>query len=361
TQVPNVTTLLNPNKLNLSISSFAQDSTGELYVLDIAGTSIYRLEPASATGTDTIPILLSNTGCFSATDTRLPATGVIPYDINALFWSDGAVKERYFAIPDNTTITINAENDWVFPIGSILVKSFKLGNPLKLFETRLLMRHTDGSWIGYSYEWNAAETDATLVIGSKRKVVNGQNWLYPSSGLCNSCHTTIAGKALGLETAQLNKSMLYPSTGITANQLTTLDSIGMFTAPLADVPANLPALVNPYDNTANLQQRARAYLHTNCSQCHRSGGPTPANMALNYQTVDANMNICNVTPLRGDLGFTGAKIITPADPNLSILYHRMSNRDANTMPPVGSFIVDTQGASLLQNWITNMNNTCVAP
>ena len=37
----------------------------------------------------------------------------------------------------------------------------------QLIETRLFMRHPDGDWAGYTYEWNAQRTDATLVQGGK--------------------------------------------------------------------------------------------------------------------------------------------------------------------------------------------------
>ena len=36
----------------------------------------------------------------------------------------------------------------------------------------------------------------------------------------------------------------------------------------------------------------------------------------------------------------------------------MSRRGANQMPPVGSNLVDTDGAALLQQWISQMNVTC---
>ena len=38
---------------------------------------------------------------------------------------------------------------------------------MQLVETRLFMRHPDGDWAGYTYEWNAQRTDATLVQGGK--------------------------------------------------------------------------------------------------------------------------------------------------------------------------------------------------
>jgi autotransporter-associated beta strand protein len=49
----------------------------------------------------TLPALLSQTGAFSDTTNRIPAGGLIPYVPNTILWSDGAVKSRYMALPNN--------------------------------------------------------------------------------------------------------------------------------------------------------------------------------------------------------------------------------------------------------------------
>ena len=48
-----------------------------------------------------LPPLLSGTGAFSNTPNRTPAGGLIPYAPNTPLWSDGAVKSRYLAVPNN--------------------------------------------------------------------------------------------------------------------------------------------------------------------------------------------------------------------------------------------------------------------
>ena len=37
-----------------------------------------------------------------------------------------------------------------------------------MLETRFLARVADGSWVGYSYRWNQAQTDATLTPADER-------------------------------------------------------------------------------------------------------------------------------------------------------------------------------------------------
>jgi hypothetical protein len=45
---------------------------------------------------------------MSASDVRQPAAGLIPYAPNAPFWSDGAAKLRWMALPDGATVSIAA-------------------------------------------------------------------------------------------------------------------------------------------------------------------------------------------------------------------------------------------------------------
>lgn len=336
------------------ISSFAQANDGELYYLDYGSGAVFRIVAGSGASSGSIPTLLSQTGCVNANDATQPAPGLIPYAPNAPFWSDGAVKTRWLAVPDGQKITVDpATGDFDFPKGTVLVKSFVLNG--QRIETRLFMRHTDtGNWRGYTYRWNDARTDATLVSGGLVATVAGQDWVYPSETQCLQCHTAAAGSSLGLETRQINSTMTYPATGRSANQLDTLEAIGMFTAS----PARLTAMPDPADTSQPLAERARAYLHTNCSQCHRPGGGTPVTLDLRYTTPVGQTNACNVTPASGDLGVSGARVITPGEAASSVLYLRMSRRDASQMPPLGSLHVDTAGAALIQQWIAAMGPAC---
>jgi uncharacterized repeat protein (TIGR03806 family) len=337
---------------SLGISSFGLGEDGELYLADIGGGRIWRLAPAAGGAPDTIPSSLAATGCVEVSNPSQPASGVIPYTVNAPFWSDGAMKERHFAIPDGTTIARNAAGDFDFPNRSVILKSFRLGG--QLIETRLFMRHPDGVWAGYTYEWNSAQTAATRVIGGKTRQVGGQTWIYPSEGECMQCHTSAAGFSLGPEISQLNGSFSYPPPGRAANQLATLEHINLFTAPLPGEPATLPALADPANNGASLDSRARAYLHTNCALCHRPGGPTPSNMDLRSTTALAATNACNVVPQEGNLGIANARLIAPGDAARSLVVERMNRRDARGMPPIGSSVVDSSGVTLLSDWINSL-------
>jgi len=344
----------NEELLNTSTgpSSFGADQAGELYFTDYSGGRIMRLVPAGG-GVDPVPDLLSASGCVDPADITLPYAGLVPYEINAPFWSDGAAKDRYIGLRNGTTMSVDAGDDWNFPTGTVLVKNFRLNG--RLIETRHLMRHPDGVWTGYTYEWNAAETEATRVRGGKIENIDGQDWVFPDEAECLRCHTTVAGIALGPETSQLNRDFTYPSTGRTHNQLETLDSITMFDSPIGD-PATLPAIPDPMDMNADIGARARSYLHTNCAPCHQPGGPTPVSLDLRYTTSLANTNACDVVPDAGDLGLMMARIITPGNASRSVLVERTNRRDVNGMPPLGSTIVDADGVTLLTDWINGLAN-----
>ena len=339
------------------LSSFGEGNDRELYVVDYGGGGAHKIVPAGGGAPPGPPVqaLLSATGCVNPQNPSQPATGLIPYEPAAPFWSDNATKERWLAVPNGTSIAVDGDGDFSFPNGTVLMQHFRLSGAL--VETRLFMRHPDGEWAGYTYEWNAQRTDATLVEGGKTVMIGSQSWILPSGSDCLTCHTAAAGFSLSLEAAQLNRNFTYASTGRTANQLRTLDAITMFTTPLGD-PALQPSMPDPFDPSAPLAQRARAYLHTNCAQCHRTGGPTPSSLDLRYATLLSGTNACSVSPQSGDLGLgAAARIIAPGSAANSVLVARMNRRDSNGMPPLASSLVDTAGVALVQQWIDSLT-TC---
>ncbi len=220
---------------------------------------------------------------------------MIPFAPVSPLWSDGAEKERFLAIPDGTKITVGSDGDFEFPVGTVLMKHFRLGG--KLVETRLFMRHDDGGWEGYSYEWNDAETDARLLPANKTRKVGNATWYYPSRGDCTRCHTAAAGGSLGPETLQLNSDVVYAATNRVSNQLRTLEHIGMLDKPLPAPADQLPALVAP-DGSAPLDARARSYLHASLyhllpADDAAAAAPSTTRYTAPFASMDST---CNATP-----------------------------------------------------------------
>jgi uncharacterized repeat protein (TIGR03806 family) len=332
---------------------FGEGVDGELYLVDWNGGSIQKIVAGSGGGGGrTIPTLLSDTGCVSPTNHQQPASGLIPFAPNAPFYSDGALKQRWMALPNAPAqITVENDGDFTFPIGTVLMKNFSLGSTL--VETRLFMRHNDGNWAGYTYEWNAQGTDATRVIGGKSVTINGATWEFPSESQCLICHTVAAGRSLGPELGSFNGDLLYPSTGRTANQLTTHAHINTMN-PAPPPAASAPLIPNPTGSAGTVAERARAWLHANCAYCHRDGGPTPVDLDFRYTTSLLNTHACDVAPSAGDLGIANARRIAPGDAARSVVIARVNRIGADAMPPLMRHTIDTAGVQLLTDWVNGL-------
>ncbi len=331
-----------------NIGHFAADEQGELYVLDYASGGIFKLVASGATGTP-VPERLSETGCVDPDNPVQKSSGVIPYSINAPFWSDGARKARFVALPDNTQILSNADS-WQWPVGSVLIKDFYWQD--RLIETRLLKLHTDQSWAGYTYAWNAEQTDATLVTGGKTGAFNNPQWIYPDGPQCLQCHTQAAGRVLGAVPAQLNRPLdaNHPLQPAAQNQLLAWAQWQLITAN----PVLVPPLPDPSDATLPVADRARAYLDSNCSQCHRPNGPTNVDMDLRYEAEFADMALCNVPATENLLALPEPLRLNPGNSDSSLVYRRLIRRDQHAMPPIGSYAVDTAGTQVIQAWIDDL-------
>lgn len=339
------------------VSAFALDQNGELFATVLYGPGrIIALEPVAAApgAPGGPPALLSQTGCFEPTDPTKPASDLVPYAVSSELWSDGAAKRRWMVVPDAEKVTVKADGDFEFPLGSVLVKEFSLAG--KRIETRFLVhQEADGKWAGYSYKWNADETDATLVAADGEEVVYGaQTWLYPGRAQCSRCHTKAAGDTLGPEVAQLNHPYTYEGTGKRANQLSTLEHIGMVNASAYTVDP-LPSLPSLASETASVTDKARSYLHANCAGCHREGGTTFTEPDFRYQMSFAEMNICDEVPGIGNAGVTdNPRLFAPGSPERSVIYARMHTTDpAIRMPPLARSLEHTAATDIVSEWITS--------
>jgi uncharacterized repeat protein (TIGR03806 family) len=334
-----------------NISSFGEAADGELYVTSFTDGKVFKLVPSKPEPPVNFPQTLSATGCVDANAPTNAASGLIPYDVNVALWSDGAEKERWLSLPANGKIHINSDGDWDLPVGTILMKQFSIGG--KRVETRLLIHHADGDWAGYSYEWNDAGSDATLLASSKTKAVGGQTWYFPAREDCLVCHTQAAGRTLGLETAQLNRDFVYPD-GSKMNQMALLARLGLFDAA-PPPPAMLDALP-PLSSSASAEAHARAYLHANCSFCHRTGGTGRGVADFRWSLSFKATNVCNAAPQEGDLGVAGATLLSPGAPGKSIISLRMHALDVNRMPPLATRKVDDEGAKVVDSWISSVTS-----
>lgn len=348
-----------------SAAGFGIDpSNGDVLIARLGGT-ISRLiySDTPVTGSE-LPATLSATGAFTTLSTLTPEAGIVPYDINVPFWSDHAIKSRWFSVPDiSDTITFDRTANWSFPSGTVWIKHFDLeltngvAASSRRIETRFIVKNDDGAH-GFTYKWNAQETDADLVAeGGEDEVIpiynpNGsllrnQNYRYPGRSECLQCHTSKVGFAAGFNTLQLNYEFDYGN-GAT-NQITALSRVGYFAAPVTE-PHSLPALAAADDDTVSLEYRVRSYLQANCSQCHQPGGTAQGNWDARVITKTDDAGLIN-----GDLLSNGGdpanKAIVPGDTAHSQLLQRILIRANGQMPPLASSELDQAGIDLLTAWI----------
>ena len=313
-----------------------------------------------------IPLLLSQTGAFSVTASLAPSKGLIPYDLVVAFWSDGASKSRWAAVP-NEKIKFSPTGEWTFPRGTVFVKTFELStdqaNPSvkRRLETRLLICDSRGGVYGVVYKWRPDNTDADLLatsqteeipIKSSTGEVHNQTWYYPSRSDCLACHNGKTSGVLGLKTRQMNRHFTYPS-GVTDNELRAWNHVGLFT-PAIDVAdiAKFPTLAAADDAARSLQDRARSYLDANCAQCHRPGG-TVAYFDARYDTPLEKQALID-GPVLIDQGIDRPRVISPHDIWRSIVFMRVNTVDDVKMPPIARETIDRNGVELLRDWITSL-------
>lgn len=326
--------------------------------------------PSRASGK--LPPLLSQTGVFKDTAHLVPDDGLIPYDLVVAFWSDGASKQRWAAVPAGGKIKFSATGDWTFPAGSVLIKTFELSvdethpENRRRLETRLLVRDDSGGVYGAAYKWRADNSDAELLDSSLTETIpintatgatRTQTWYYPSQQNCLECHNTHTSGVLGLKTRQMNRGYTYPS-GLTDNQLRTWNHLGVFDRNLTDTDiAAFPRLAAGSDPTRSLEDRARSYLDANCSQCHRPGG-TVANFDARYDTPLEKQALIN-GPVLIDERIDKSRVIAPNDIWRSIVFMRINTVGEVRMPPLARETIDEQGVALMKQWITSLPGRAV--
>ncbi|MBI3849781.1 MAG: PQQ-dependent sugar dehydrogenase [Verrucomicrobia bacterium] len=386
----------------LQITAFVVDQRGQLLIADHAGNICRLVRSPKQSAMPTFPTRLSETGLFASTRAHQVQPGVIPYSVNAPAWADGASAERFIALPDDTRLDYSSTGSWNLTNGAVLVQTLSLEREAghaasrQRLETRLLTRQS-GQWVGYSYRWDDAQSDATLVQktgGQKEFVIQDprapggvrrQVWHYPGRAECSACHSRAANFVLGLTEQQMNRVHDYG--GVKDNQLRTLRHLGLFTnslpksltgltvaySPSPPSDSSLSAkvrgeeggteggeahleLVNPYDVTQSLEARARSYLHANCSVCHVGTGGGNSKMILSFSTKADDMNVIGARPQHDTFGINNAMLVAPGDPDRSILLQRLSRRGRGQMPPVVIATVDEQAVALFREWIRAMKS-----
>ncbi|MBI2928585.1 MAG: PQQ-dependent sugar dehydrogenase [Verrucomicrobia bacterium] len=351
--------------LYAGVAAFGVDPRdGELLLVNVDKGEIGKLLFLTAGPVPSLPPTLADAGVFADLAALTPHEGILPYEINVPFWSDHALKRRWFGIRDtDRPIQFQADANWQFPGGSFWIKHFELelqrGNPnsARRLETRVLVKSWTGLH-GVTYRWDASQKNALLVPPEGMNetlfiddgaAIQPQTWRYPARVECLDCHTAAGGYALGFNTGQLNCAA-SPQPGA-ENQLVLFGRAGLFDRPIPD-PNTLPAMAHATNTAYSLTHRVRSYLAVNCSQCHQLG-------LTYYAFWDGRLAL----PLSAagiidgkvynNFGGPSLRIIKPGSLADSILWIRLARPGVNHMPPLATTVLDQTAIDLVGAWITN--------
>lgn len=359
------------------IICFMRDPSGEVLIVGYDGT-ILRLQPSRANeAKQTFPTKLSQTGLFRDTAKQIPAKGVEEYRINAHRWADNTRSRQWIALPDATQLKRFSKTDWTtgqsegrfeFPVNSVAAKTVSYLTDSQdpktetYLETQILHKEGD-EWKAYNYIWNDEQTDALLQddVAIERKLIikdlnakNGerlQTWRHASRSECLLCHVWSAGTVQGFWPPQLNLNHGE------FNQLDQLTDLGLFAEPIPKTEF----IVDPHDEKASLEQRARSYLSMNCSTCHRKLGGGTATFTFDITVPADESNYINAQPSQGSFGLNDARVVASGNPEKSVLFYRFLKSGRGHMPQFGSHLVDHSGIAVLHDWIATMQTDHANP
>lgn len=347
------------------------------FFLFAAGLAIFVSFAAAAEGpripADGKPFkLLSEYGFFADGPRQVPADRVVPYDVVTPLFSDYTAKRRFVWTPEGSAAEYTEDGPFVFPAGSVLIKTFSslhdLRDPAKgetLLETRLLLNGPEG-WVGWAYVWNAEQTDAVLKLAGGRRPVTWTHtdgnertidYIIPNVNQCKGCH--IRGEAMapiGPKASNLNREFAYPDGS--ANQLVHWSSAGILSG--APDPEGAPRMpVWDDESTGTLDARARAYLDVNCAHCHSPGGPgNTSGLDLRYEQPNPyDWGVLRAPVAAGRGAGDRDYDIVPGHPDASILVHRMESVEPGVMmPELPRLTVHDEGVALIRAWIASMQS-----
>jgi uncharacterized repeat protein (TIGR03806 family) len=310
----------------------------------------------------------------TATVTPHDAT-VVPYDLNTPLFSDYAVKFRTAWLPSGASVPYDAQDLFTFPVGTVLTKSFGWpadfrteGAPVHWAETRVMVNTAESGWTGGAYEWNEAQTEATLVAGGDvlsfsfvgaDGTTESPSYLVPSQAQCRKCHANEGTMTtLGPSAGQLNRTYAYA--GGSNNELAEWAKRGILSG--APAPASAPVLPVWNDTTTGTtDQRARAYMQANCSYCHNGNGEarTTGLVLLASEMDPAAFGVCKSPVAAGKAAENQQYDVVPGQPSESILIFRMAaTKPSIAMPELGRSLEHVEGVQLLSDWVMGLPGSC---
>jgi len=294
-----------------------------------------------------LPAKLSKVGIYEGAAVSEALAPAFEYEPGYPLWSDGGQKFRSLVLPEGSTINPADEDNYVFPLGTLIFKTFAFKTPqspddVVPVETRLLRLKDDG-WELAAYAWNDSATDAELLDlkrAQMRDVLSDDGEVVqhaiPSRLECKQCHESAGSEILGFNELQLAKS------GSLSDVVARLDPPPR--APYRALPEHGP-----------LTTGVLGYFVGNCVHCHN--GSNGAASSFDLRPDSALENIIN-QPTASSATADGLRI-SPGKPDESILYLGVkggTELEVKDMPPVGVALRDASAVQLLADWTLALGN-----
>jgi hypothetical protein len=304
------------------------------------------------------PPKLSDTKLFpSAPDLTKHSDRLRAYKPLPELWSDGLHKQRWILLPVGTKVDNTTSNNWVFPKGTLMVKTFADDGTSgdHLVETRLL-RKTDDTFYEFAvYKWNDAQTDADLVDNSGKQRVpvqvtlGGQTFTHdlPSQTDCNACHSSNAKKNQGNAAAVIGFDEIRIAS--------TPDQLNSFADLFMMPPPTNPATITDADPTL---QQVKRFVFGNCVHCHNNND-SPVDFSPD---VWVQNTVCQVTDGHV-MPPAGWYRINPKKPDMSVAYVQamavkpgtvLPDPSLRPMPPVGVTVPLMTELDNMKKWINSL-------
>lgn len=335
------------------IVGWCETNAGELYYADFQrNNQIFHLVPndieEGSANTASFPRKLSDTGLFDSVADYKVASGVEAYNVNAAMWEDSCQAVRHLALPGTSQIDNPEKGRWKFPADSVAMRTVTkaIDGEARRIETQIL-HYEQNEWRPYSYVWNEAQNEAMLAPAEGTSVRFGTYEHRIASRVeCHICHTKKMQGVLGLCLDQLNTQ--------DNALLDDWQQRGIFARDHVNDQLSQNVLVDPYDEEANLNDRARSYLHVNCVSCHRPEGGGPSPIHLDFSQTLTETKLVNQLPIQGSFQLPDAKIVAAGDPLRSVLYYRLAKVGPGHMPHIGAKQIDERGLRLIYEWIESL-------
>ncbi|MCG2583781.1 hypothetical protein [Massilia sp. TS11] len=291
------------------------------------------------------------------------AARLIAYRPQYPLWTDGADKQRWLALPKGGFIDARQIDAWSFPAGTRLWKQFSFeGKPV---ETRFMRKGADGRWQFATYVWRDDGTDAVLApergLTLNVPSIRGGRYVVPGRADCLVCHGSAAQPVLGLTALQLSSARDPLAPNGEPLRPGETDLAGLVAAGWVRRLSALALAQPPQVAGADpLERAALGYLHGNCAHCHNtSPNKAPLDLTLAQRAGDpaaARAEVLASLIGQRPRSSADAAIVTPGQPQHSLLLHRMQSRQALTqMPPLGTQMPDPAALDLITRWIAALN------